>query len=122
MLLFLCFFFVVQILTTPRVFSLVFSYDMRPKRTEQTPHWKDTEYLNERAMFRTIMEPATLNIDHVEERDEGDYRCRVDFTKSPTRNSRIQLTVIGELFFSKTDDKLFSMYLTPSLLNNDYLK
>ncbi|XP_048509194.1 synaptogenesis protein syg-2 isoform X2 [Athalia rosae] len=72
----------------------IYSYDMRPKHSEQAPHWKDTEYLNERAMFRTVTEPATLNIDHVEERDEGDYRCRVDFTKSPTRNSRIQLTVI----------------------------
>ncbi|XP_046751044.1 synaptogenesis protein syg-2-like [Diprion similis] len=72
----------------------IYSYDMRPKRTDQTPHWKNPEYLNERATFKATTEPAHLNINRVEENDEGDYRCRVDFTKSPTRNSRVQLTVI----------------------------
>ncbi|XP_015588753.1 synaptogenesis protein syg-2 isoform X3 [Cephus cinctus] len=72
----------------------IYSYDMRGKHSEQSSHWKDKEYLNERAYFSTVTEPAALNIDHVEERDEGEYRCRVDFTKSPTRNSRIHLTVV----------------------------
>lgn len=72
-----------------------FSYDMRGKHSEKALHWKDQEVLNERAFFRTATEPATLSINHVQEKDEGEYRCRVDFTKSPTRNSRIHLTVIG---------------------------
>ncbi|KAG7202911.1 hypothetical protein KM043_010052 [Ampulex compressa] len=70
------------------------SYDMRGKHSDKAYHWTDKEYLNDRAFLRTVTEPATLNINHVEERDEGEYRCRVDFIKSPTRNSRILLTVI----------------------------
>ncbi|XP_014470591.1 PREDICTED: hemicentin-1-like isoform X2 [Dinoponera quadriceps] len=72
----------------------IYSYDMRGKHSEKASHWKDKEYLNDRAFFRTATEPATLSITHVQEKDEGEYRCRVDFTKSPTRNSRIHLTVI----------------------------
>ncbi|XP_066594122.1 nephrin-like isoform X2 [Prorops nasuta] len=72
----------------------IYSFDMRGKHSEKASHWKDKDYLNERAYFRTVTEPATLTINHVEERDEGEYRCRVDFVKSPTRNSRIHLTVI----------------------------
>lgn len=72
-----------------------FSYDIRGKHSEKPAHWKDKEYLNDRAFFRTATEPATLNINHVQEKDEDEYRCRVDFIKSPTRNSRIHLTVIG---------------------------
>ncbi|XP_043272103.1 synaptogenesis protein syg-2-like isoform X2 [Venturia canescens] len=72
----------------------IYSYDIRGRQPETASRWTDKEYLNERAFFRTAAEPASLNIDHVEERDEGEYRCRVDFTKNPTRNSRINLTVI----------------------------
>lgn len=68
---------------------------MRGKQSEKDSHWNDKNHLNDRAFFRTVTEPATLNINHIEERDGGEYRCRVDFAKSPTRNSRIHLTVIG---------------------------
>lgn len=71
------------------------SYDMRGKHFEKPSHWNDKDHLNDRAFFRTVTDPATLNINHIEEKDEGEYRCRVDFAKSPTRNSRIHLTVIG---------------------------
>ncbi|XP_076667647.1 nephrin isoform X2 [Andrena cerasifolii] len=72
----------------------IYSYDMRDKHSEKDSHWNDKDHLNDRALFRTTTEPATLNINHIEGRDEGEYRCRVDFAKSPTRNSRIHLTVI----------------------------
>ncbi|XP_031843590.1 neural cell adhesion molecule 2 isoform X1 [Nomia melanderi] len=72
----------------------IYSYDMRGKHSEKASHWNDKDHLNDRAFFRTVTDPATLNINHIEERDEGEYRCRVDFAKSPTRNARIHLTVI----------------------------
>ncbi|EFN65211.1 V-set and immunoglobulin domain-containing protein 1 [Camponotus floridanus] len=69
-------------------------YDIRGKHSDKASHWQDKEYLNNRAYFRAATEPATLSINHILQQDEGEYRCRVDFTTSPTRNSRIQLTVI----------------------------
>lgn len=72
----------------------IYSYDLRGKHSEKPLHWHEKEYLGDRALFRTTTEPATLSINHVQEQDEGDYRCRVDFTTNPTRNSRIQMTVI----------------------------
>ncbi|XP_015191798.1 PREDICTED: hemicentin-1-like isoform X2 [Polistes dominula] len=70
----------------------IYSYDMRGKHLEK--HWKNKEHLNEFTHFRMNTDPAMLIINSVEEKDEGDYRCRVDFNKSPTRNSRIYLTII----------------------------
>lgn len=75
---------------------------MRSKRTDKATHWKDKEYFNERAHFVTAIEPATLNIRRVEQRDEGEYLCRVDFIGSPTRNSKLHLTVIGMYIFFNT--------------------
>ncbi|KAL6255732.1 hypothetical protein P5V15_012976, partial [Pogonomyrmex californicus] len=71
-----------------------FSFDLRGKHSEKPLHWKDKDYLSNRAFFSTSTDPATLSVNDVQEQDEGEYRCRVDFTTSPTRNFRIQLTVI----------------------------
>lgn len=78
---------------------------MRGKQSEKDSHWNDKNHLNDRAFFRTVTEPATLNINHIEERDGGEYRCRVDFAKSPTRNSRIHLTVIGLYIIKERKEK-----------------
>ncbi|KAL2718227.1 synaptogenesis protein syg-2-like isoform X6 [Vespula squamosa] len=67
---------------------------MRGKHSEKASQWKNKEHLNEFTHFRMNTDPAMLVISDVEEKDEGDYRCRVDFIKSPTRNSRIYLTII----------------------------
>lgn len=70
--------------------------DIRDKFNDPNKsHWKD-ETLKGRSHFRTLSEPATLTIDKVTEMDGGIYRCRVDFRKSPTRNIRLNLTVIGK--------------------------
>ncbi|XP_046401780.1 hemicentin-1 isoform X2 [Ischnura elegans] len=74
--------------------TAIYSYDARGKHSDKASHWKEKELVDERAYFRTITEPATLSVDSVEERDEGEYRCRVDFRKSPTRNTKVRLTVI----------------------------
>lgn len=52
--------------------------------------------LESRAHFRTLTEPSTLSIDNVSEKDEGEYRCRIDYLRSPTKNFRVKMTVIGE--------------------------
>jgi len=75
--------------------NVCFSYDLRGKHSEKASHWQDKDYFNDRAFFRTTTGPASLSVNHIGEADEGEYRCRVDFTTSPTRNSRIHLTVIG---------------------------
>lgn len=100
--------------TCVRLYSLfsLFSYDTRAGQvTTQGPdargqtaqmspqsgakHWKDKN-LKERAFFRTMTEPSTLKIDEIAEIDEGEYRCRIDYLRSPTKNLRVKLTVIGK--------------------------
>ncbi|XP_031784587.1 synaptogenesis protein syg-2 isoform X2 [Nasonia vitripennis] len=71
----------------------IFSYDIRGKHAGQPSQWM-ADYLHQRAYFVTDKKPTNLRIDRVEKSDEGEYRCRVDFMKNPTRNSRIHLSVI----------------------------
>ncbi|CAH4037542.1 unnamed protein product [Pieris brassicae] len=57
-------------------------------------HWSDPATLGSRASFRTSTTPALLVLTKIRPEDSGQYRCRVDFIKSPTKNTRLNLTVL----------------------------
>ncbi|CAL4120519.1 unnamed protein product, partial [Meganyctiphanes norvegica] len=69
----------------------IYSIDARSGPFSQSVHWSD---LGARAHFDVKSSPSGLVIDGVNRDDDGDYRCRVDFRASPTRNVRVRLHVI----------------------------
>lgn len=101
------------------------SFDVRGRPFEKALYWSDTNSFGPRAYFVTGQQPAKLSVENIQLDDEGVstyytihplqhinilvyfanafavhcqqvYRCRVDFQNSPTRNHRINLTVIGK--------------------------
>lgn len=77
----------------------IYSFDVRHSELlEKGLHHEGTGSLNGRSHFNTTSLPSFI-ITNVKGQDNGLYRCRVDFIKSPTRNIKIQLSVIGEYFF-----------------------
>ena len=85
------------------------SYDLRGRAgSQKAQHWSDDHVLGKkRAMF--FMAPpavsssqesllSVLKIRGIRDSDRGLYRCRVDFKAAPTRNTRANLTVIGNCF------------------------
>lgn len=87
--------------------NFISSYDTRTS-SNQAHRWQDSS-LDSRAFFRTLTEPSTLSIDNIGEKEEGEYRCRIDYLRSPTKNLRVKLTVIGESELS--DIKIFIIYM-----------
>ncbi|CAH0550173.1 unnamed protein product [Brassicogethes aeneus] len=73
----------------------LYSFDVRGRQFNQAKLWSSPSVFDSRAFFRATTTPATLVIDNIRLSDEGIYRCRVDFKDSPTRNSRVNFTVIG---------------------------
>ncbi|XP_022230545.2 uncharacterized protein LOC111079610 isoform X1 [Drosophila obscura] len=71
----------------------IYSVDTRDSNFAQGTHWSDETY-RERLSFHVEGRAGTLSIKSTSEDDTGEYRCRVDFQKSPTRNSKVNLTVI----------------------------
>lgn len=53
----------------------------------------------ERVFFSVGDNPkeSKLKIKAVEKADAGIYRCRVDYFNTPTRNFRVNLTLVGKL-------------------------
>ncbi|XP_048507563.1 hemicentin-2-like isoform X2 [Athalia rosae] len=73
----------------------IYSFDVRNRlQFSEARLWSSPVALGPRAFFVTATKPAHLSIDKLETRDEGVYRCRVDFKNSPTRNHKMNLTVI----------------------------
>ncbi|XP_037715312.1 uncharacterized protein LOC119550586 isoform X3 [Drosophila subpulchrella] len=71
----------------------IYSVDTRDSNFAQGTHWSDETY-RERLSFHVEGRAGTLTMKSTTEDDTGEYRCRVDFQKSPTRNSKVNLTVI----------------------------
>ncbi|XP_017150581.1 uncharacterized protein LOC108160840 isoform X6 [Drosophila miranda] len=71
----------------------IYSVDTRDSNLALGTHWSDETY-RERLSFHVEGRAGTLSIKSTTEDDTGEYRCRVDFQKSPTRNSKVNLTVI----------------------------
>lgn len=75
------------------IFS-AFSVDLR-NGTSNRKVWSSPDVFNDRATFR-MAGSIRLVINNVNMDDESMYRCRLDFKNSPTKNMKINLTVIGE--------------------------
>ncbi|XP_042204299.1 nephrin-like [Homarus americanus] len=67
----------------------IYSYDMRHG---PATHWKSPAHLGLRATFEAARN--ALIIQRVELRDEGTYRCRVDFRTNPTLTFTSNLSVV----------------------------
>lgn len=75
----------------------IYSFDVRHTEVlEKGSHHESNGALTGRSHFNTTLLPSFV-IMNVKGQDNGMYRCRVDFIKSPTRNIKIQLSVIGNI-------------------------
>lgn len=72
------------------------SLDIRDRPLQDGSHWSEKRILGGRAYYTTEPPYSFLILESVKEEDVGVYRCRVDFKISPTRNSLVNLTIIGE--------------------------
>uniref|UniRef100_A0A0C9Q6Z6 NPHS1_1 protein n=1 Tax=Fopius arisanus TaxID=64838 RepID=A0A0C9Q6Z6_9HYME len=72
----------------------VYSLDARGRDFGIAERWSDNAVFSNRAYFLPDEKPARLAVDRIRENDAGIYRCRVDFKKGQTRNSKVNLTVI----------------------------
>ncbi|XP_066969200.1 neural cell adhesion molecule 2-like isoform X2 [Macrobrachium rosenbergii] len=69
----------------------IYTIDARTAPLSRSVHWS---LLGNRAHFDVTSTRQGLVIDDVSYEDEAEYRCRVDFRSSPTRNLRVKLTVV----------------------------
>lgn len=89
--------FKLHIIKLITIFFLFNSYDARGAAIGKGSHWADDVTLSNRGYFKAKPNPSILSIDSTKSLDSGVYRCRVDFHKSPTRNSKVNLTIISKL-------------------------
>lgn len=85
------------------------SVDMRGGMSKAPKRWSDETVFGERAFFAFENEPGKLSIEKVNANDSGIYRCRVDFLRAQTYNTRIMLNVISKLFKPVTMESIFGI-------------
>lgn len=75
--------------------SPMYKYDLRGNHPQ---HWAEPALSNR--YFLRIMDNdrAVLTISPTKQSDEETFHCRVDFVKSPTKITHVNLTVIGTYF------------------------
>jgi len=73
-----------------------YRFDARGRPLHQAIPWADENVFNKKAHFYYDTNPPALRIKNIQTSDAGLYKCRVDFHKSPTRNWRINVTVLGK--------------------------
>ena len=94
-----------------------------------TKHWMASD-LGEQASFfvnRTgrftksgvEIVQSYLQIKQVQSKDQGFYRCRVDFFQAPTRNVKVKLSLIGMKNCEKLTNLLYVSNHANSLLSLD---
>lgn len=75
----------------------VYSVDARRSPLGQARHAADDNLVG-RAHFSPVPQPAVLVIESVSRKDDGIYRCRVDFKKARTQHSVLSATVVGKFY------------------------
>ena len=74
---------------------------MRDRSLDAGSHWSAEHVDRARVKFAADRQPPALRIRQTHRADGRLYRCRVDFLHSPTRNSRVLLTVISEYLYPR---------------------
>uniref|UniRef100_A0A8D8SKZ5 Protein turtle homolog A n=2 Tax=Cacopsylla melanoneura TaxID=428564 RepID=A0A8D8SKZ5_9HEMI len=72
----------------------LYSFDLRNRIHGTTKPKSTPGAFGTRVHFNTATVPAQLLVDNLKMSDEGVYRCRVDFRNTPTRNAKVNLTII----------------------------
>ncbi|XP_075168713.1 sidestep V [Haematobia irritans] len=72
----------------------IYTFDARGRSLHQGIPWADENVFKHKAHFYYDSNPPALRIKNIQPNDAGLYKCRVDFHKSPTRNWRINVTVL----------------------------
>ncbi|XP_059225084.1 uncharacterized protein LOC106085562 [Stomoxys calcitrans] len=72
----------------------IYTFDARGRSLHQGIPWADENVFKNKAHFYYDSNPPALRIKNIQPNDAGLYKCRVDFHKSPTRNWRINVTVL----------------------------
>ncbi|XP_068152955.1 nephrin isoform X1 [Drosophila tropicalis] len=73
----------------------IYSVDIRAGISKAPKRWSDESVFGDRAYFIFDKEPGKLSIQNTQGSDSGTYRCRVDFLKAQTFNTRVRLNVIS---------------------------